>query len=172
MHVSKTSLPDSILPTIPQLRKQCRVYGDGEDDVLTAYRDAAIETVEGATGYGVGSSRWEVGCDLHRAAAVTLPRYPFDASRSWTIKVDGVDVDHDLDYGDTTLPEVRFDRQQTGYFKATFAAGKADPRALQAVRMLVGHMHESREAVAPIVLSEVPMGLRFLLDQLRPGGLI
>lgn len=168
LHVRKLALPADILPSIPQLRDHCRIYGTHHDMMLTSYRDTAIEMVENETGYGVGESVWQLTASLHNRKTIELPRYPL-GSGDVLCEVDGVEVGYVIDYGDSTLPVITFDVPQTGFFEVTWQAGKPSPLALGAVRLLVGHLYEHREVSTSEALRVVPVAYERLLALLSPS---
>jgi hypothetical protein len=170
MHVVKLSGPADPVPTVEDLRKHCRIYGTSEDDYLVQLRDTATATVEAETGHGVGVSQYEVTLPIVGRRSVELPRYPLDPDALMSVEVGDEAIDYTVDYGDTTYPVVSFEAPKTGLLTVTFSAGSANPLAIGAVRLLVGHLYEHREAVSGETVNVVPMALTRLYALLRIGG--
>ena len=179
MHVTKLPLPRSPMPTIPQLREHCRIYGTHEDAYLTTLRDLATETVEWETSYGVGPNTYQVGETLKDCRRLVLPRYPFDVETDYTVNVvgpveaklglDAHEPAHVLDAGDTTLPVITFAKPVTGYVEVTYGAGSHNPLALGAVRLLVDHLYAHRGVTTDEALKIVPHALDRIYKLLRPA---
>lgn len=172
---------DAVLP-IAAAKLHCRVSHDDEDDLIGALRDAAVDLIEQMssvylnprtgliwTGAGFGPSmRLGVG----PVSAVTAISY-----------VDASGADVALDSGawrlgprGEVLPAIgtEWPLDCAGPVTVTFNAGLATaatgpgPRLVQAVRMMLAHFYDQREAVTGAsVRMEVPLGVRQLVSSAR-----
>lgn len=51
-------------------------------------------------------------------------------------------------------------------FQSGYASAAAVPEAMKlAVKLLVGHMYENREATSPLTIQQIPLGIRHILTQ-------
>ena len=188
MLVEQTPVPTSALP-VAQFKDHLRLgtgfADDGvQDDVLVAYLQAAIATIEARTGKALiaRSYVWTLTAWRDLAAQV-LPVAPVTAITALTI-VDRLGAEETVDPARYVLePDLHRPRLvSTGYtlpvipvggtaviaFDAGLGATWAEVPAdiAQAVKMLAAHYYENRGTAPGEV--EVPMGVRTLIARYKP----
>lgn len=157
---------------------------DEVDDQLTALIESATDTIEGPTSTGVAfvTQTWRATMD-RLPSTFSIPLGPIQSITSITYvdqAGETVTVDPDTYHTD-------FDRHPAlvafysappvaacvpGSVKVTFVAGYGDPsdtpaKARHAVRLLVGEWFKNREASSEANLSEPPIGVTRILNQIR-----
>ena len=185
-------------PPIPALdlaevKAHLRIDFDDEDVLLRTLMDAATEYVE-SRGRALTTQTWEMVIDAfpYRAQYITLPINPVQSVESikyldstgtvatWTSSEYVVSTSRDpariaLAYN-YSWPQIR---NQMDAVTIRFVAGYGDTaeqvpeRAVQAMRLLIGHLYINREAVTVIqgiVSLELPQGLEALLDSIVVRG--
>lgn len=165
---------DSILP-LADAKAHLRVTHDDEDALIGALRDAAIAHVERVSGVVLAEAdfRWTARRFLDRIELPVGPvtelgevGYLDDEGEAATYNgarlVDGA-VYASLD---DAFPYAN------GYASVAFTAGLASPGdapdLLAAVKLLLGHFYENREATSPGTgATELPLGAQALIDTYR-----
>lgn len=89
------------------------------------------------------------------------------AADQYTLSKDGAVHFIEPAYG-VTWPTTRCQTAAiTVRFVAGYAQAEVPPSLLQAIRWLVGHQYENREAVSAGTLNEIPLGLEAMISQHR-----
>lgn len=175
---------DSIL-SLRDCKAHLRVMHDAEDDLIAALRDAAIEFVEGYCGVKLGpvtGLTWRSQIlPANPVSSVSLAVRPVTAVTAITWHdAEGVEVTGDAaEYRVSESGELRplvggsWPSGVGGEVIVTFDAGYAEgeaPRALlSAVKLMLGHLYQNREAIiGGSVLGETPLGVTALCSRFRP----
>lgn len=166
--------------TTAELKQHLRVTHSDEDALIEAYRDAAVEFVESYcnTRLFTGQVQFNLKAFTH---TVELPIGPVTNVASVAYKQSKTGASQYLNSADyyveadrnppvivfTTLPGV--DTDDPSPVTITCAVGYAStPEPLkQAVRFLVGHYYENRQAADVANVREVPMGVYSLINPYR-----
>lgn len=181
-------LPDGYGESILSLeaaKSHLRVDGDGEDDLIAAFRDAAVDVVEKYTGLilaprvGGNALVWRAE---RLCAPVRLGVRPVTAITGFAY-LDSEGGEHDGDpstlrivpggevllKGGTSWPS-DLDHGIAITFEAGLSAGQVPPSLVQAIRMFTAHLYLNREAVAATgtIGGEIPLGFRALCSAYRP----
>lgn len=180
--------PITLAEAKAQIRLESSVTAD--DDLLTAIIEAATESVQAATGLQLVTATWELALDSF-ADVGTLPKVPLAAITS--IKYDDEDdveqtVSTDV-YGSQTpryLPGSVYLKDGQSWpsdvlgdpgavrvrYTAGYGAASDVPSDLKcAVKMMVGHLYENREAVViGTIATELPLGVANLLSHRSVAG--
>lgn len=188
----ETTIPAAFTPvSLDEARAFLRVDATDEDALVTRLIEAATAWCEAASGMAFAQRTLRLSLDRFPDGdgAILLPRPPATIVSAFTY----YDTDGALQTWDASdyqadvvaqparllpLPGEAWPATQAGRVNAvqvTFNAGLPqasliDPRAKQAVSLLVAHWFENREAVAAgVVAKELEIGLRSLLRQLWHG---
>lgn len=180
-------LPDGYGESILSLddaKAHLRVDGDDEDDLVAAFRDAAVDAVERYTGL-ILAPRTGENAMVWRAerlpSRLRLGVRPVSAIRGLAyVDSEGAEQTGDpailrMGSGDEVLLRAghSWPPDMAGgiaiKFEAGLPAGKVPASLLQAVRMFTAHLYLNREAVAATgaVGGEIPLGFRALCSPYR-----
>lgn len=172
---------ESTVP-VATLRQHARTEA-ADDPLLVIWRDAALAYCEHYTGRSLGAQVLELALPAFPAGgdAIPLPRGPV-VSVAWVKYDDGAGVEQTLAgagyvldaYADPQVlrrapgaawpTDLQADNSTPVRIRYTAGADPLDGTALQAVLLLVSHADKNREAVGQGTFSEVPLGVRALLD--------
>lgn len=187
------SPPEGELVTVSELSLHCRAQDTIDDPLLEAYRDAAIAHLDGWGG-ALGRCLLTQGWAVDAAGWAEAYRLPLPDADDVVITYrdgDGQSVTvapalYEI-VSLSGLPEVRFlaDFERPPLFADTampvtlsFTAGYGGEAAVpspikQAIRLLVSHWFENREAVQSGASSvELPMGVSALIAPYRMRGVL
>lgn len=182
----KVVTPASAVLNLEALRRHCKIdppdQANDADDDLTAALAAAQAYAQHYTGVSIGSQTLELALDQFPEGGILLPQGPVTSVTSVTY----VDVDGDTqtlagsaysldDYSTPQwlLPAVDTEWPATyataNAVKVRYVAGAAtlDGAAAQALRLLVGLYFDNRDAADRGELSEIPFGVKALLDTVK-----
>ena len=190
MGLKIVTAPQSEPISLPDMKDHLRVTGTDEDALITTLIEAAREYCESYQNRAYITQTWEFALDeWPENGIISIPKPPLQSVTS--IKYYGTD---DAEYiWDPSNYQVDTHRQPGRvapvYGKAwpsttlrpmngiliTFEAGQADADAVpervkQAIKVLVGHLYENREATDLKELKEVPFAVHALLglDRIWP----
>lgn len=184
--------------TLDDAREHLRVRDTREDSSIAAYVKAARAYVESVTGRQLVTATWRLVLDRFpgrcedeqlpytwRYGTIRVPRPPLvSVSSVQYVDTDGVlQVLATSEYQVSTIQEpgrvapARFkvwpvtDPQSLEAVRVEFVAGYTDvpDDCRQAVRLLVGHLYENREATVDVALSVVPLGLQMFVHSCGYG---
>lgn len=181
----------AVLVTIEELKRQCRVDHDEENDYLLACGAAATEHLDGWSGIlgrALVEQTWRQDfpafCDRLRlplgpVQSIASIKY-FDAdeaeqtvpAETYALVTDGLGARIDLVSG-ADWPSPVYDRADA--VRITFVAGYGAAAAVpapirQAALLYAAHLYEHREAVGPGDLKDVPMAVDRLIAPYRRIG--
>lgn len=172
--------------TVAEIKHDRRITTTDDDDYLDSLITAARLYVESYTGRALVSAT-HIGYMDHfpSTGIITLDYPPLSSvtslqyvdgdgatqtfsSGNYTVDASGVKGRITLNYGQS-WPEYR---AQHNAITITFVAGYGQalqvPQDIkQALRMLIGHWYENREATTGLPSSVLPIGLQSILDQLK-----
>lgn len=179
----RTVAPASPVITLAEAKKHLRVYHNDDDADIAELVEAATASIEGPNGIGVAlmSQTWRLSLDYF-PRQIVVPLGPVS-------QIVGIEyVREDGTTGTATSWRVDFDSQpcriwppydeswpvsrcEPGAVKVTFTAGFAVvPSDLKAaLKLIVGHLYEHREAVTPDAAKDLPMGVSSILERYRVG---
>lgn len=177
--------PASPVVSLAEAKKQVRAeYHTDDDAYLTDLVGVATAFIEGPNGIGTALSpqSWRLSLDYF-PCEIRIPLGPVTAITSITYAdsngdaatVDQWRVDFDTQpcrvwpERDIAWPAVT---REPGAVKVVFVAGyETCPADLKhAIRLIVGHLYEHREAVtSDIKAEELPMGVQNILERYRVG---
>jgi uncharacterized phiE125 gp8 family phage protein len=185
--LAQTVAPLAEPVTPAEIKQHCRVEVDDDDEYLSALIIGAREYVETRTGRQLLQATWQQVHDQFPAMFL-LSRPPLlsvDSITYWDW--DGVlrTVDPSTYLVDTLAQPGRvtpiygqiwpFPMYRIGAVTVTFKAGYGDDpadvpeRAKLAIKWLVAHWYENREAVSEASFYDVPIGVKTLLQSLSTG---
>ena len=178
------------LLSLAEAKAHCRVDYSDDDDLLTAYVQAATDMVDaewGELGRALVTQRWRA----------TMPAFPasghFDITPPPVQQITSITY-YDTDNAEQTLSSGVYRLTVNGEFASVdlldgaswpqtyaradavsvdFDAGYGDaasdvPEGIRlAVRLMVGHWYEQRAAVTEKSMSALPLGIRSLLNKYR-----
>ena len=176
--LSRTVAPTNQVVSVDDVKQHLAIAHSDEDTILSILIDVATESIDGVTGIGVAllTQSWRMSLD-HLSRYITLPLGPVQSVESITI--DGVTVDpstYTLDTDQTPAKiHVDFPRcgSKPGCVKVNFIAGYGDTGAdvpadlKHAIRLLVGHLYNNREATSEATIKEVPLAFASILSRYR-----
>ena len=165
--------------TTAELKAHLRVTHADEDGLIEAYRQAACEWVNAYCNTRIKSTAVtakftgfsaQMELPLGPAVSVSSIKYRNGAGTLSTFDFDKVQFDLNRQ-----PPLMRFkeipdtDPHAVAAVEIVYVAGYASvPEAMaQAVRFLVGHFYENRQAAEVATVREVPMGVKALLSSYR-----
>ena len=172
--------------TLQDAKDQARVCDDSDDDLITSYITAAREYVETVTGRKLITQTWEqrLECFPHYPPAIAFHLYPVRSIVSVTY-IDGDDAEQTVADEDYVLrvgrlPQIiepaynsewpSFSREVK--IQVTVGDATAPEAAVHAIRLLVAHWYEHREAVVVgQTPTSVPLAVKSLLQSIRARGL-
>lgn len=174
---------EAILP-LADLKGHLRVTGSREDDLIGAFRDAAVDAVEQFTGLILGPREGEhamVWQAESLPARVRLGVRPISALLSFAwLDATGTEQVGDVAElrvgpGSEVMPKpgASWPKGIAGGVTITFSAGlpagKVPPSLVQAARMFAAHLYLNREAVVATgaLGGEVPLGFQALCSPYR-----
>lgn len=179
----KVITPPAAAITITDLRLHLRNEGlSADDSLILGYLAAAQEFAQHYTGISIGTQTLELALDAFPVGAIALPQGPATAVTTIT----HIDTAGALQTTSSALyalddysaqPSVKLTygsawpatRATPNAVKVRYVAGAATiPKAvISALLLMVGHLYENREEVAPADLKEIPVGAKALLDTVR-----
>lgn len=187
----RSSLVRSVAPTVEPLdlfeaKEHLREEGDDEDDLIAGLTKAAREMVEEDAELSLLPQTWKLYLDCFPADWIELRRPPVTAVSSITY-VDAAGTTQTLSSSNYTTDLVGFPgrispaygvswptlRPQANAIVVTFTAGYASAAlvpelAKQAMRLLIGHWYENREAVLVGTISkEIELAYEALIRRLK-----
>lgn len=193
MGLSLVTAPVSDPISLIEIKDHCRITDTDQDGLLAGFILAAREFIENDTHLKLITQTLDLSIDdgwplvIARGCYRTRIEFPVKPVQSvtsvtytdgngspatlsaglYTLRNDGAVHFIEPTYG-TTWPTVR---QQTATITVRFVAGYQPEQVpnplLQALRMLIGHANENREAVANGNFVEIPLGLEAFLSQYR-----
>lgn len=183
MGLVRTVAPATEPVSLTEAKAQCRIDGTAENDLLTALIAAARTHLEEITWRALITQTWRLTlrgfptCN----APIYLPRPPLIAVSSITY-VDTAGTTQTLASGDYTVDAAAepgtiepawglswpLTRDQPAAVTITYTAGFGNAAAVpsdlvHALKLLIGHWSENREAVAEGGLTEVPLAVQALV---------
>lgn len=184
MGTVQTVAPSTEPVTVAELKLHCRVEHSADDDLFTALGKAARETVEAETGRQLVTATWRQDLDEFPLCPIKL-RHPPLISVTSVVYTDANGDTQTLDASDyqvdtssvigTVAPAVDSVWPTTQAYKlnavrityqAGFGAASAVPESIKAaIKLLVGHWYENREAAQDKRLEMMPMGVQALIVQ-------
>jgi len=163
---------EAILP-LDDAKEHLRVRHSDEDSLIGALRDAACEYIERLSGVALASADFIWEADSF-ARISELPMRPVTA----IVEVGYLDsAGAAQTYDDARLVDGKIVPAVNGVWplaygqaSVTFTAGQTcPPTLLAAVKLMLGHLYEHREASASDSLSEIPLGVEMLIHTHRWG---
>ena len=164
---------DAEVLTLTDLKAQCRIDVVDEAELVKGHLAAAIDKLESDTGLILRPTTFALMLDRFPCAtrAIELARAPVTSIESITyFDADGEEQTLESDnylaafgrpsrivpaFGTHWPPSQRRPQAVRIEFVCGFAEGEVPPRALQAIRMMVGHWFLNREAVADRRIEEI-----------------
>ncbi len=163
--------------TLEEAKEHLRVDFEDEDALIGAILKAARKWVEGHLNRSMLTQTWQIVLD-NLPDQIKIPKPPLQ-SASIVIKDDAGNlinmdladyvVDVDSDPGRiVVLNQPSISLHKVNPVKITFVAGFTSLDQIpetwkQAIKLLVGHWYENREAVSQQTFREVPMAVKSLL---------
>lgn len=155
-----------------------------DDTVIDGHITAARQHIENITNRALVTQTWDLFLDWFPEVievpksllqSVTSISYVDTDGASQTLESSVYTVDTDTDPGRIYLaynqswPSIRAIRHAiTIRFVAGYGDANSVPRAIkQAMLLMVAHYYENREAVSPVQLNDIPMGVHALLAPYR-----
>src|SRR6056297_1708873 len=178
------------LLSLAEAKAHCRVDFADDDDLLTAYVQAATDMVDaewGELGRALVTQRWRTVMPAFPASGhfdltpppvkqITSITY-YDAdnaeqtldSNVYRLTVNGEFAGVDLVAGETWPATYARDDAVSVEFDAGYGDAASDvPEGIRlAARLMVGHWYENRMAVTEKSMATLPMGVRALLNKYR-----
>ena len=177
MGLIRTSSPAPVL-TAEQARAHLRIDDAAEDGTLVGFIAAATDYVERETATAVGQATYTLTLDTWPAdGVVRMPvpplvsvqsiQYTDAAGNDLTLSATGYAADAYQTPGRIVLFERPVVASRLAAIRINFTAGHAadavPPTLLHAIKMLVGHYFENREAAIDRRIDTVPLAVESLL---------
>ena len=181
----RTVAPASPVITLAEAKKHLRVFHDEDDADIADMVEAATSSIEGPNGIGIAlmPQTWRLSLDYF-PRQIIVPLGPVTdildieyvqedgttgAVASWRTDLDSQPCRIWPRY-DESWP---VSRCEPGAVKVTFTAGyDVVPFDLKAaLKLIVGHLYEHREAVTTDAAKDLPMGVSPILERYRVGRL-
>jgi uncharacterized phiE125 gp8 family phage protein len=189
MWLNQTAAPSGAPITLAEAKAHCRVDHSDDDTLIGSLISAAVQHLDGRRGY-LGrcllTQSWEYRVHAFpQCGVIELPLPPLQSVASvkyidaggneLTLAADQYVVDAATYHGqvrrayDIVWPVARLEAYAV---RITFVAGFGDAAAVpqpikNAILMMIGHLYEHRETVAPGAMVEVPLAARWLLGPYR-----
>lgn len=178
----RTVAPDPVV-TLVEAKKHLRILHSDDDEEILDIIAAAQAQIEGPNGIGIALApqTWRMSLDYF-PCEIIVPLGPVTAINSITYtKEDGTAGSTDRWRVDIDSQPCRLwppydeswpvSRCEPGAVKVTFTTGYASvPADLRAaVKLLVGHLYENREATTDASMTELPMAVSSILNRYRVG---
>jgi uncharacterized phiE125 gp8 family phage protein len=184
--ITRVTAPTDTIVTLEQAKAHLRVAHDDEDDLITLLIEAATAFIEGPHGLGIAlmPQQWRLSLDgfppcirIPLNPVQTIDGITYRDTTGATVTLPPASYAVDLDGVATVERAIGASWPSTaslkGSAKVTFTAGfETVPADLKAAALLiVGHLHENREAVAGTTGTatplEVPMGVEAIFSRYR-----
>lgn len=179
--------PASEPVSLDEAKSQLRVDGDEENDFITGLIVAAREYFEETAWRALITQTWRLSLaswpdeiELPRAPlqSVTFIKYKNSAGVQATVDSSIYLVDTESEPGRIVLASGKSwpseELYQVNPVQITYVAGYGDAAAVpermkQAIKLLIGHWYENREAtIAGTIMKEIPLGIDSLIWLSRP----
>ncbi|WP_457578953.1 head-tail connector protein [Ensifer adhaerens] len=180
----RTVEPAAPVISLAEAKRHLRVLHDDDDDDITELVEVATAVIEGPNGIGVALTpqTWRLSLDQF-SCEITVPLGPvtevssiaytdaegnFATVASWRADLDQQPV-RIWPARDAVWPSLVC---EPGAVKVTFVCGytKTPSDLKAALKLLVGHFYENREAVTTDLKAvDLPMGVAAILDRYRVG---
>lgn len=188
-NVSVKTPPAALPLLVAEVKRGLRVDGHDENETLRDYLAQAVAMIDGPDGIGVAlmAQTWTLTLDgfpheirLPGAPVTGVERIRYlDRALEWQV-IDPAAYRVVLGKDPARVvcaPGFAWPRPVAGvatveidYFVGAATRAEVQPALLGAVRLLVGHFFENREAVAAgVMLTELPLGVQHILDGHRRG---
>ncbi|HEX8323913.1 MAG TPA: head-tail connector protein [Tepidisphaeraceae bacterium] len=182
MDLVRTSTAATVLD-IGDVRDHLGIDGTGLDPVLNACQRAAVDVIERECNIQIGPATFVLTTDFPACRGdITLPKPPVVAVQS-VAYIDAAGNTQTLDptayrvgtarpgrllvRPGRTWPETARGGAVTITFTAGHALNNLPESLLHAVRLLVGHYFENREATSTLTVKDVPFEVEMILNQHR-----
>lgn len=187
MAIRRISEPDVEPVSLDEAKEHLNVEHDEKDDLIESYISAARAYLENWCHIVIAESEWELTLDSFPEEGISLTRFPL-------ISVTSIKYD-DEDGAEQTLGTSNYTVDASGAFgwvvpiedgwpgvisainavRVRFMAGWANdsnvstapPELKQAIKLLVGHFYDNREAVGPGSLAALPFAVEALASTHR-----
>ena len=193
MGLSIVTQPATEPLTVAEAKAQLRVDISDDDTLIGEYITAARQFAEGATRRAFVEQTWDFTLDCFPQSGIKLPIQPV-TSVSYVQYVDTTGATQTFTYGtspDVAKYDVFTDRPRTlivPKYNVVWPDTRTHPNAVtvrfvagyttfpgdlkQALRLLVGHQYENREAVVIgfTVIDTLPLGVQSYLSQFMMRG--
>lgn len=166
-----TALAGDTILSLADAKEHLRVVHDDEDILIGSLRNSAVSHVERISGVALASGSWSWAMRCF-PARVDLPIGPVTAIDTVSY-LDGDGVAQTYDDArliDGSVYPASGGTWPTAYDSVTveFTAGLTSaaeaPELLAAVKLVLGHLYENREAVSAKAMGEVPLGVDSLIS--------
>lgn len=188
--VTQFAAPGATAITTDEAKAWLDLEYDDDNSLIDTLIASAISKMDGPRGIGIAcvTQTWELSLDCFPPFLIELPGWPVKSITSVTY-IDGTGAsqtipssEYVLDLGgDAARLSPVFGgswpstRAQAGSVKIQYVLGEevgsVSPILKLALKQMVGHWYENREAVSEQTLMEIPMGAMQIISDYRRGGI-
>lgn len=143
--------------TLEELKEQCRITHNDEDDYLTLIITVAREAVEQATNLSLIESDWVGIYEVDSCGALWIP-----GGKIVSVEYQGEQLPIKRRAGGALT-----DSPKAGEIEINFRAGHCSSLAKMTVLLWASHLYENRAPVLEASSNEVPLMLRDFISRLR-----
>jgi len=186
--VTISAPPADVAVTLAEAKAFCDVTYSDDDDLITSLVAAATKKMDGPRGIGVGcfTQSWQLSLDCFPPWEIALPGWPVKSVTTVgyvdpdgaSQTVDGADYLLDIG-GDAARLTPAYNkswpgtRAQNGAVTITYIVGEAQddiaPELKVAIKMMVAHWYENREATIDRNHMPVPFGAEQIMRDFMRG---
>ena len=174
--LTRTAAPASQVVSVEDVKQHLAIAHSDEDTYLSVLIDVATDSIDGPNGVGLAliTQSWRMSID-HLSRSIELPLGPVQSVDS--ISFEGTTLDPSSYTVDLDLSPARvyvgipLCGSKPGCVNVNFTAGYGDsgddvPADLKhAIRLLVGHLYNNREATSEATINEVPLAFASILSR-------
>ena len=169
--------------SLDEARKQCRILGTDDDDVLRVFIEAARNHVENLTRNALIEGTYAFYFDEHQDyfeiynPLISITSFEYKTTSNigtYAGSLPGTDYHFNSDQGLITLADNAMADiyAQSNAVKITAVTGQSNIGAVKgdiklAMLLMIGHWHENREDTSVVQLNQIPNGAKNLLSAYR-----
>ena len=182
--------PVGVAVTLADAKAFCDIDYTDDDDLITSLIASATSKLDGPRGIGIAcfTQTWELSLDNFPYSEIILPGWPvksitavsYTDTDGATQTIDAADYQLDIKGDRARLTPVfggswPSSRLVNGAVSITYVVGEAqddiEPVLKLAIKQMVAHWYENREAISETSFSDVPMSATQIMRDYMRGGI-